>query len=295
LQSQRLTLQRLACDADMVLDLHCDFEAVEHLYTTPEAWPQVEPLARYLGVQASLLATDSGGQSFDECFSLVWWQLQQRFGKRFPIPMGSFSVTIELRGQADVSHALATQDCQAILDFLTHSGVIDGQPAPLPALRQPATPLAAVEPVTAPLGGLLVFHAKPGSTWKRGNSSPRSSTRSATASRRCATPRQGCCMRAAYGAWPRPAWSSPMSLASRYAAAATCWATDPLPARRRGPRLRPRGWRWFVGQGRLARLHRRMLAGLRRLRVSGSGWWARRRPAWCVGGCASSDQASNPT
>ncbi|MFK3772029.1 succinylglutamate desuccinylase/aspartoacylase family protein [Pseudomonas sp. NPDC089406] len=168
LQSQRLTLQRLACDADMVLDLHCDFEAVEHLYTTPEAWPQVEPLARYLGVQASLLATDSGGQSFDECFSLVWWQLQQRFGKRFPIPLGSFSVTIELRGQADVSHALASQDCQAILDFLTHSGVIEGQPVPLPALRQPATPLAAVEPVTAPLGGLLVFHAKPGQQLEAG-------------------------------------------------------------------------------------------------------------------------------
>ncbi|WP_414154922.1 succinylglutamate desuccinylase/aspartoacylase family protein [Pseudomonas sp. BNK-43-a] len=162
LQSQRLALQRLACDADMVLDLHCDFEAVEHLYTTPEAWPQVEPLARYLGAQASLLATDSGGQSFDECFSLVWWQLQQRFAKRFPIPMGSFSVTIELRGQADVNHELASQDCQAILDFLTHSGVIGGQPAALPPLRQPATPLAAVEPLIAPLGGLLVFHAKPG-------------------------------------------------------------------------------------------------------------------------------------
>ena len=40
LQSQRLILQRLACDADMVLDLHCDFEAVAHLYTTPEAWPR---------------------------------------------------------------------------------------------------------------------------------------------------------------------------------------------------------------------------------------------------------------
>ncbi|MDZ4325164.1 MAG: succinylglutamate desuccinylase/aspartoacylase family protein, partial [Pseudomonas sp.] len=49
LQSQRLILQRLACDADVVLDLHCDFEAVAHLYTTPEAWPQVEPLARYIG------------------------------------------------------------------------------------------------------------------------------------------------------------------------------------------------------------------------------------------------------
>ncbi|MGE7993511.1 succinylglutamate desuccinylase/aspartoacylase family protein [Pseudomonas sp. NPDC089554] len=162
LQSQRLTLQRLACDADMVLDLHCDFEAVEHLYTTPEAWPQVEPLARYLGAQASLLATDSGGQSFDECFSLVWWQLQQRFGKRFPIPLGCFSVTLELRGQADVSHDLARRDCQAILDFLTHAGVIAGQAPELPDLPRAATPLAAVEPVVAPLGGLLVFHAKPG-------------------------------------------------------------------------------------------------------------------------------------
>ncbi|QQZ37395.1 succinylglutamate desuccinylase/aspartoacylase family protein [Pseudomonas sp. SK2] len=162
LQSLRLTLQRLACDADLVLDLHCDFEAVEHLYTTPEAWPQVEPLARYLGAQASLLATDSGGQSFDECFSLVWWQLQQRFGKRYPIPLGNCSVTVELRGQADVSHELASKDCQAILDYLTYKGVVEGACAPLPALPRPATPLAAVEPVHTPLGGLLVYHAKPG-------------------------------------------------------------------------------------------------------------------------------------
>ena len=91
LQSQRLTLQSLACDADMVLDLHCDFEAVAHLYTTPEAWPQVEPLARYLGAQASLLATDSGGLSFDECFTLLWWQLQQLFEHDFAILQGSVS------------------------------------------------------------------------------------------------------------------------------------------------------------------------------------------------------------
>ena len=162
LQSQRLTLQRLACDADMVLDLHCDFEAVAHLYTTPEAWPQVEPLARYIGAEASLLATDSGGQSFDECFTLLWWQLQQRFGERFEIPQGSFSVTLELRGQGDVNHGLASLDCQAIIDYLIRFGAISGEPAPLPDLPYPATPLAAVEPVATPLGGLLVFHALPG-------------------------------------------------------------------------------------------------------------------------------------
>ena len=162
LQSLRLTLQRLACDAELVLDLHCDFEAVEHLYTTPEAWPQIEPLAGYLGAQASLLATDSGGQSFDECFSLLWLQLQQRFARRFPIPTGSVSVTLELRGQADVSHGLAKRDCQAILDYLTFRGALAGQAPPPPALLRPATPLAAVELLVAPHGGLLVFQAKPG-------------------------------------------------------------------------------------------------------------------------------------
>lgn len=162
LQSQRLTLQRLACDADMVLDLHCDFEAVAHLYTTPEAWPQVEPLARYIGAEASLLATDSGGQSFDECFTLLWWQLQERFGKRFAIPQGSFSVTVELRGQGDVNHGLASQDCQALVNYLTHFGAIDGKAPPLPPLPYAATPLAGVEPVSTPVGGLLVFAAQPG-------------------------------------------------------------------------------------------------------------------------------------
>ncbi|MNF83931.1 Succinylglutamate desuccinylase / Aspartoacylase family protein [compost metagenome] len=146
----------------MVLDLHCDFEAVTHLYTTPDAWPQVEPLARYIGAEASLLATDSGGQSFDECFTLLWWQLQERFGEHFNIPMGSFSVTVELRGQGDVNHPLASLDSQALIDYLTHYGAIEGQAPPLPELPYPATPLAGVEPVATPIGGLLVYHVLPG-------------------------------------------------------------------------------------------------------------------------------------
>ncbi|MBP3863197.1 MAG: succinylglutamate desuccinylase/aspartoacylase family protein, partial [Pseudomonas sp.] len=162
LHSQRLTLQTLACDADMVLDLHCDYEAVPHLYTTPEAWPQVEPLARHLGAQASLLATDSGGLSFDECFTLLWWQLQQRFGHCYAIPQGSFSVTLELRGLADVNHSHAGHDCQALIDYLIDFGAIDGESVPLPPLLYPATPLAGVEPVATPAGGLLVFNARPG-------------------------------------------------------------------------------------------------------------------------------------
>ena len=59
-------------------------------------------------------------------------------------------------------HPLAEADCQAILNYLTHFGAIDGEAPALPPLLYPATPLAAVEPVATPLGGLLVFHVTPG-------------------------------------------------------------------------------------------------------------------------------------
>ena len=100
LDSQRLALQKLSFDADIVLDLHCDSDAVMHLYTNPDLWPDVEPLSRYLDAQASLLALNSVGNPFDEIHSFCWSDLRNRFGDRFPIPNGAISVTIELRSGA---------------------------------------------------------------------------------------------------------------------------------------------------------------------------------------------------
>lgn len=161
-QALRQTLQTLACDADMVLDLHCDFEAVQHLYLAPAFWPQVEPLARYLGARACFMATESGGQSFDEWFTLFWAQMQARFAPRFPLACCSFAVTVELRGVADVTHELARDDSQALIDYLIHAGAVEGQPKALPALLNPPTPLAGVEPLNSPTGGVLVFYAQVG-------------------------------------------------------------------------------------------------------------------------------------
>jgi uncharacterized protein len=162
LDSQRLALQRLSYDADIVLDLHCDWEAALHLYTNPELWPDVEPLARYLDAKASLLALNSIGNPFDEIHSFCWTELRERFGKRFPIPHSSISVTVELRSQRDVSHEFAERDAQGIVDYLIHRGVIEGTPAPLPALAFPATPLAGTEPIVAPASGVVVFRADTG-------------------------------------------------------------------------------------------------------------------------------------
>jgi predicted deacylase len=156
------TLMLLSVDADIILDLHCSREAAMHVYTGEAIWPEVEPLARYLGARSSLLAVDSGGQSFDEAHSFTWWQLRQRLGERFPIPYGSTAVTVEHRGQRDVSDELAHKDATAIVDYLTYCGAIDAAAPPLPPLSFPATPLAGSEQFYAPAAGILLHCAEPG-------------------------------------------------------------------------------------------------------------------------------------
>ncbi|MGO4307269.1 hypothetical protein [Cupriavidus sp. RAF12] len=166
--SLQQTLMLLAHDADYVLDLHCSREAAMHLYTGDAIWREVEPLARYLGATASLLALDSGANSFDEAHSYTWYQLQQTFGERYPILSGSIAVTVEHRGQRDVSDPLAQQDTQALLDYLTHIGVIEGKAPPLPTLRWPATPLACSEQLVAPVAGMLVYRTEVGGVVRPG-------------------------------------------------------------------------------------------------------------------------------
>jgi predicted deacylase len=162
LESLRRTLLGLSIDADIVLDLHCDSQAVMHLYTETSVWPQVEPLARFLGAQAALLAEVSGDHPFDEACSTIWPRLAARFGSATPIPSACVAVTVELRGEADVAHEFAERDAQALVDYLAWQGVIAGAPTALPAARCEATPLAGSIPVNAPHGGVVVYVREPG-------------------------------------------------------------------------------------------------------------------------------------
>lgn len=162
-------LMLLAHDADVVLDLHCDFESVMHLYTQTPCWAGIEPLARLLGCQAVLLNQQAGGHSFDEACGGPWWQLAEHFGPECPIPQGCLDVTVELRGQRDVSHTYAQADAQAILDYLVHLGVIAGQSPKLPPLPCSPTPLAGSENIKAPHAGIVVFHREPGERVQAGD------------------------------------------------------------------------------------------------------------------------------
>lgn len=173
LQSLRKTLLGLAHDADTMLDLHCDCEGVMHFYCEEACWPQLEPLAHFMGSQAILLAKDSGGGPIDECLSGVWWRLAEALqaqGLDHPLPQGCCTTTIELRGELDVSHALATQDAQAIFRYLEHVGVLQtGRQPTVPAAQCQPTPLAGSETLRASGPGVLVFAAQPGQLLRQGD------------------------------------------------------------------------------------------------------------------------------
>jgi predicted deacylase len=173
LASLRHRLIYLAHDADRVLDLHCDCEAVLHFYCEPPCWPGLEPLARLLGSEAVLLASESGGASFDECLSSVWWKLAeqlQRAGQDAALPQACCSATVELRGESDVSDSLALQDAQAIYSYLQHEGVIACESLPhIPSARCEPTPLAGSQTLRSVMPGLVVFSAKLGQRMEKGD------------------------------------------------------------------------------------------------------------------------------
>ncbi|WP_108262695.1 M14 family zinc carboxypeptidase [Mangrovicoccus ximenensis] len=79
LDGLRIRLMELAHDADIVLDLHADNEALVHLYTGNALWPAAADLAAEIDARAVLLCDLSGGHPFDEACSGPWWALAAAF------------------------------------------------------------------------------------------------------------------------------------------------------------------------------------------------------------------------
>jgi len=165
----RLALSKLAYDADIVLDLHCDDDAEVHLFLIPENWPDGRDLAALIGAEAVLLAADSGGASFDETFSSPWVKLQAAVGPGIPIPAACLSGTVEFRGLHDVYDDLGNADADALFAFLQHRGLVGGQAPAVPAPRCQATMLDACDVVRTPVPGIVAYKVTLGQQVRAGD------------------------------------------------------------------------------------------------------------------------------
>lgn len=161
LDKQRAIVMRHCFDADMVLDLHCDDQALTHLFIIPQNLPRYQGLADRIGAEATLTAENSGGGSFDEVWSGLWVVLADTLPD-VPWPEPVLSVTLEYRGQADVSDKLASGDAQNLYDFFCDEGLIEAAPSCKKRAGAPPTDLAATEIVRVSKAGLIAYHVSLG-------------------------------------------------------------------------------------------------------------------------------------
>ncbi len=265
--------------ADIVLDLHCDDESPAYLYVPAPFWPHMADLAACLAVEAVLLWDDTSDGAFEEA----------AYARSFGLPperpewRRRAVSTVELRGRADVSEELARRDAAGLYRFLAGRGVVRNEaiPAP-PSWNGPATPLDRVEVVRAPVGGAMLFHAKPGDRVEAGAPlvtlltapgeaggetlvrAPQAGTVLTRRTQRAA--RRGDALRKLGG--------RNRAVAARPRALAACRA----PSRRRSPR------------SKRARPHRRRVHRSRRCARS---WFSTDRTSTCSGGASPASTAPN--
>ncbi|MCI2283108.1 M14 family metallopeptidase [Colwellia sp. MSW7] len=119
-------LQRMAHQADLVLDLHTGPIASKHLYCPEYA----KASASYFDIPHTLLIPNDFGGAMDESTFCPWWSLQeayQKLGRNFVMGKGIFakeSFTVELGSQEQIDLAVAHQDALSILSYLQYKGVI---------------------------------------------------------------------------------------------------------------------------------------------------------------------------
>lgn len=121
-------LQRMAHQADIVLDLHTGPISSKHLYCPEYA----KASASYFDIPHTILIPNDFDGAMDEATFCPWWSLQQTFeqlGRKFTMGEGSFakeSFTVELGSQEQIDLAVAHQDALGILSYLQYKGVVQG-------------------------------------------------------------------------------------------------------------------------------------------------------------------------
>lgn len=158
-------LLHMALGADLMLDLHCDDEALQYAYIDDAFWPEAGDLAAALDMEAVFLS-DGESSAFEEAVAYAW--KYETAGQRKARLPGRLSVTVELRGTRDVYPELARKDAEGLFRFLVARGVVAGGDEPIAPFAGIVAPLDNIEMIRAPEAGAILFHRDIGERVKAG-------------------------------------------------------------------------------------------------------------------------------
>ncbi|TKB47205.1 succinylglutamate desuccinylase/aspartoacylase domain-containing protein [Thalassotalea mangrovi] len=150
-------LQRMALQADLVLDLHTGPISSKHLYCPEYA----RASANYFNIPHTILIPNDFAGALDEATFCPWWDLQQayqRIGREMDFNKESF--TLELGSQELIDLDEAKFDAQSILSYLQAKGVIAANGFTPQTLTRYACYLKDYKVFYAPMGGMVDYLAE---------------------------------------------------------------------------------------------------------------------------------------
>ncbi|RDV24532.1 peptidase M14 [Alteromonas aestuariivivens] len=159
-QQLNLQLQKLAVEADYVLDLHNGPVSTRHIYI-PEYASQSATL---FNIPHCIFIPNQFAGALDEATFCPWWtlsdNLQQRFDRPFNFSVEAF--TLEMGSQEVIEFDAGKEDAVSIMTYLAAKGVVmDQQLKPLPISRV-AVRLSQYKTLFTSFGGMVEYCAKPG-------------------------------------------------------------------------------------------------------------------------------------
>ncbi len=155
-------LQRMAHQADLVLDLHTGPISSKHLYCPEYA----KASASYFDIPHTIFIPNDFDGAMDEATFCPWWSLQQTYkalGRNFVMGEGAFakeSFTVELGSQEQIDLAVAHQDALGILSYLQYKGVISGNSYTPQKMTRYACYLKDYKALCSPIGGMVDYLAE---------------------------------------------------------------------------------------------------------------------------------------
>ncbi len=161
-----LNLQRLAHEADIVLDLHTGPISAKHLYCAEYA----RESAKHFNIEHVLLIPNEFDGAMDEASFCPWWQLHTELkqqGRMFSIPVEAFTVELGSQERIDLTDAL--EDAQSILSYLNYQGVFVDAPYQAKTMQRHACMLKDYVTYYAPMGGMIEYMAGLGEHVKAGD------------------------------------------------------------------------------------------------------------------------------
>jgi len=149
-------LQKMAHQADLVLDLHTGPISSKHLYCPEYAIDS----ARHFDIPHTIVIPNCFDGAMDEATFCPWWSLRQRLaelGRELDFNKESF--TVELGSQEQIDLDVAYQDALSILSYLQYKEVITDSDFRPRAMTRYACYLKDYKAFYSPIGGMVDYLA----------------------------------------------------------------------------------------------------------------------------------------